>query len=183
MRNITILNFSARTNGNCAEIANIIKATYSSTNVCAFLISEVFEPCNGCDYQCLKPGANCPNITKAQLDLMEQILASDLLYYVIPNYCGVPCANYYAFNERNVGFFNSDRALIEKFASLEKRYIMVSNTEGTAFESVPIQQSRANGGKMLYLKTSNYAKSSIAGDLMTSSKAKSDLTTFLAEDL
>ena len=110
------------------------------------------------------------------------MLESDLIYYIIPNHCGVPCANYYAFNERNVGYFNGDRSIMGKFMNISKRFIMVSNTETTAFESVIKQQSTAEA-KTLYLKTSKYKKNSIAGDLMTSKDAMDDLTAFLAADL
>ena len=182
MRKVTILNFSGRNNGNCKAVADCIISAFSKANVCSFIIPSIFEPCNGCDYQCLKPGEVCPKLANDQRDMMERMLESDLIYYIIPNYCGVPCANYYAFNERNVGYFNGDRSIMGKFMNISKRFIMVSNTETTAFESVIKQQSTAEA-KTLYLKTSKYKKNSIAGDLMTSKDAMDDLAAFLAADL
>lgn len=182
MRNITILNFSGRKAGNCAGVETVIRCTFPNANIRAISVSSVYSPCNSCDYECLKPDVRCPLIDSAQEEAMRQILNSDLVYYIIPNYCGVPCGNYYAFNERNVGYFNGDRELMGKFLSIRKRFIMISNTEGAAFEMVMHQLSKQDA-KALYLKSSKYAKSSIAGDLMTSTEAKADLTAFLAEDL
>ena len=182
MRIITILNFSGRNNGNCKAVADYISKAFTTSNICSFIIPSIFEPCNGCDYQCLKPGEVCPKLTNDQRDMMERLLESDLIYYIIPNYCGVPCANYYAFNERNVGYFNGDRSIMVKFMSLNKRFIMISNTESPAFEAVIKQQSTGEA-RTLYLKSSKYQVNSIAGDLMTSKTAIDDLKAFLAADL
>ena len=182
MRKVTILNFSGRDNGNCAEVADRIVNTFTNTDVCSYLISSIYDPCNNCDYQCLKPGETCPKLSDNQRKLMDRVLASDLVYYIIPNYCGIPCANYHAFNERNVGYFNGDRSAMGRFMNLEKRFVMISNTESPAFEAV-IKQQCTSEARTLYLKSSKYNKNSIAGDMMTSQEAAYDLTAFLAEDL
>ena len=182
MRKITILNFSGRNNGNCAAVTDHIMNAFKNTDICSYCVASIFNPCNSCDYQCLKPGNICPNLNDHQRKFMERLLESDLIYYIIPNYCGVPCANYYAFNERNVGYFNSDRSIIGKYMSLKKRFVMISNTESPAFEAV-VKQQCTDEAKVVYLKSSTYNRSSIAGDLMTSPDAMDDLLTFLAADL
>ncbi len=182
MRKVTILSFSGRSNGNCAAVADLIMNVFASANVCTSLISSIYEPCNSCDYQCLKPGEICPKLNDNQRNIMERLLESDLVYYIIPNYCGVPCANYYAFNERNVGYFNGDRSIMGKFMNLNKRFIIISNTESPAFEAA-IRQQCAGNAKTLYLKSYKYEKNSIAGDLLTSQDATDDLFVFLAADL
>ena len=60
---------------------------------------------------------------------------------IIPNYCGYPCANYFAYNERSVGYFNLDKVLMDKYMNAKKRFIVVSNTEGTNIENALTQQS------------------------------------------
>ena len=112
-----------------------------------------------------------------QKAMYDSICNADVVYYIIPNYCGFPCANYYAFNERSVGYFNLDKVLLERFMSVKKRFIIVSNTEGQNFEHAMMQQAKEP--EIMYLKTSKYGKKSIAGDLMESEAAKADLLTFL----
>ena len=182
MINITILNFSARQTGNCAAVAEHIHHTFVNTNIHLYLISSIFTPCNSCNYQCLRSEEICPNLNERQRNVMDQILRSDLVYYIIPNYCGVPCANYYAFNERIVGYFNGNRDLMADYRNVLKRFVMISNTESPAFEAVAKQHTDGEA-KVLYLKSSKYAKSSISGDLLVSQDAMSDLIAFLDYDI
>ncbi len=111
---------------------------------------------------------------------MDALCECDLAYFIVPNYCGGPCANYYAFNERTVGYFNLDRAKLEQYMAVRKRFIVVSNTEG--FESAMAQQTNQTP-EILYLKTHRYKKNSIDGDLLEADDARADLATFLNADL
>ena len=178
MNNYTVLSFSSRVDGNCAKISKYISNYHNQTNVPIFNIdSENYSPCNNCDYECLQPGMRCPNLNQAQIEIMDSICNSDLIYFVIPNYCGQPCANYYAFNERCVGYFNMDREKMKQYLNVRKRFIVVSNTEG--FEQAMKQQT-ANDPEILYLKSGKYQKKSIAGDILDSAAARADLDAFLA---
>lgn len=174
---VTILSFSARKNGNCAKIAKYISNQYMQTNVSIYTIdSEIIPPCGKCDYECLKTDKLCPQLTVQQTKIMDAICKSSLVYFVVPNYCGYPCANYFAFNERSVGYFNMNSARMEAYMSVPKRFIIVSNAEG--FEDAMAQQ--ANGiPEILYLKSKTYEKESIAGDLLDSKDAIADLDAFL----
>lgn len=177
-QNIVIIRFSDRPNGNCNAIASYIQGHLQSKTIKSYKITEkTMHPCGNCDYECLKTGSACPNLTAEQKVIYDSICNADLVYYIVPNYCGFPCANYYAFNERSVGYFNSDRALMQKFMSVKKRFIIVSNTEGRNFESAMMQQAKEL--EIMYLKTGKYGKKSIAGDLMESEAAKDDLQAFL----
>jgi hypothetical protein len=120
----------------------------------------------------------CPNLTGEQTEMMDAIRCSDLVYYVIPNFCGIPNSIYYAFNERSVGYFNMDRAAMGEYMAVKKRFIIVSNTESAAFVEAMRQQTKAEP-EILYLKTSRYKKKSIAGDMMESEEARADLQNFL----
>lgn len=177
---VTILSFSSRSNGNCAKITRYLSKHYSQANVSQFIIDDsVFTACGKCDYECLKPGMCCPQLTRQQKSVMDMVCGSDLVYFVVPNYCGYPCANYFAFNERSVGYFGMDREKMDRYMNVPKRFIIVSNTEG--FEDAMRQQTNAEAD-ILYMKSKKYQKNSIAGDLLDSDAARADLDAFLTHD-
>ena len=86
MKNITILNFSPRNNGNCSKIMDILCEIYNRTNVSKYNVGNI-SPCGNCDYECLKQGMLCPNRTADYLELMDAVCDSDLIYYIVPNFC------------------------------------------------------------------------------------------------
>lgn len=108
---------------------------------------------------------------------MDQLICCRLIFFVVPNYCGFPSANYFAFNERTVGYFNNDEQLLHKYYNINKKYIIVSNSKSNVFIKAMEQQSVEP--EILYLSSSQYGKESIAGDLMDSPYAKEDLRAFL----
>ena len=179
--NITLLNFSPRTTGNCAAVCRHIQDHYANTNIRLFDVCKYVSPCSNCNYECLTAGIVCPMLTEEQRDLMDVIRTSDLVYYVIPNFCGMPNAVYYAFNERSVGYFNMDRTVMGQYMAVRKRFVVVSNTENTMFVESLRQQTRTDP-EILYLKTGKYKKKSTAGDMMDSKEARSDLLEFLQKD-
>lgn len=179
-KNIVLIQFSSRGNGNCSAITAEIAKFYSATRtIHSYIVnSNVVQACNDCNYECLQPDKQCPNLNSAQKEIMDNISNADLAYYIIPNYCGYPCANYFAFNERSVGYFNMDRASMQKFMSVPKRFIIISNTEGPNFENA-LKQQYSGDLDILYLKTGKYKKRSTAGDMMESLEAAADLKAFL----
>ena len=180
-KRVLVLTFSSRKNGNCVAISRHICNFFKRTNVpVRVLDASQIAPCNGCDYECLRPGVICSNLTQEQSNLMDTLCNSDLVYFVVPNYCGLPCANYYAFNERTVGYFNMDREKMNQYMRVDKRFIIVSNTEG--FEQA-MQQQTLDAPICIYLKTRQYSKQSINGDLMDSKDACRDQEAFLERDL
>ena len=177
-KKVTIIDFSPRNNGNCGSIAEIITDTYKRTNVRLFKItSENCSPCHDCDYECLQPGKACPFKPQILLDIIDSVCDSDIVYYIVPNFCGFPNANYFAFNERSIGCFD-DREKRNQYISVEKRFVIVSNTESEMFANA-MQLQTKEPPQMLYLKTGKYKKRSIAGDLMTDEDARAELTAFL----
>lgn len=175
-KNVVILNFSGRKIGNCGRICDFLTDFYNRTNVCSLFVNV--GCCGNCNYECLNTNAICPNLDKEYLQIMDGIMDADLVYYVIPNFCGYPCANYFAFNERSVGYFNMDRVKMENYMKIPKRFIIVSNTEG--FEEVLMQQT-IDEPIVQYMKSSKYNKRSTAGDIMECQEAKDDLTAFLKQ--
>lgn len=173
---VAILVFSTRENGNCANIAKFV-SNYHKENAAILVISaENARPCGNCDYECLTPGAVCPLADPEYRSLMDSICECDLVYFVVPNFCGYPCAEYFAYNERTVGYFQMDRDRMKRYMDIPKRFIVVSNTEG--FEAVMRQQTNEEP-KILYLKSGKYKKRSTAGDILESEDAKNDLRAFL----
>ena len=181
-RNVVILCFSGRSGGNCEQISEFIKHFYMRTNVLVFKIDNIsVSSCGGCNYECLKQCEICPKLTDEHRQLMDAIVDADIVYFIVPNYCGYPCANYFAFNERSVGYFNMDRTLMEKYMAVKKRFIIISNTETNFAEAM--QQQTNEAPDILYLKSGKFKKQNIAGDLMTSDAAKADLWAFLDDYL
>ena len=178
-KKIAIVQFSSRKNGNCSHISEHISEYYSAESVTQFVVDDnVVHACNDCDYECLRPEKRCPQSNDAHDQIMETICNADLVYFIVPNYCGYPCANYFIFNERSVGYFNLDRALMQKYMNIPKRFIVISNTEGENFVNA-MKQQVVGEPEILYLKTGKYHKRSIAGDLMDSAEANADLEAFL----
>lgn len=175
-KNVVLLNFSGRKIGNCGKICDFVADFYNRTNVC--LLSVNLESCGKCNYECLNPSTICPNLNEEYLQLMDRIMGADLIYYVIPNFCGYPCANYFAFNERSVGYFHMDRAKMGNFMNAAKRFIIVSNTEG--FEKALSLQTK-DEPIIQYMKSGKYKKRSTAGDIMDCQEAIDDLTAFLKQ--
>ena len=75
---------------------------------------------------------------------MDAVTNSDVVYFIVPNYCSIPCANYYALNERSVGYFNLDRSKIQAYKSVKKKFVVTTNTETDQFVEEP---------DIFYLKT------------------------------
>ena len=90
------------------------------------------------------------------------------------------CANYFAFNELSVRFFNNDRELMDKYTSARKRFIIINNSEETNLERAMMQQSV--GPEILYMKSGTFGKKSIDGDIMESDDARARSKAFLNAD-
>ena len=178
-KDIVVLQFSSRPNGNCSHIASYLENYYKTETVQIFTIdNNVVSNCGNCNYECLKPDVSCPNISSNQKAIMNAIIQADKAFFIIPNYCGYPCANYFAFNEHSVGYFNLDRNKQAAYTTVAKHFIFISNTEGNNFEAA-VQQHVNGRPDVLYLKTRKYQIDSISGNLMKSEQAQSDLNDYL----
>ena len=176
MKSIVLIRFSPRNLGNSAAIAARITKQYEHAQVLNFIANT--SACGNCNYECLTAGQVCPNLDENQKRIMDAVCNADLVYFIVPNYCGYPCASYFAFNERSVGYFNMNRELMQKYMSVPKRFIIISNSEGDNFKNAMMQQVNEEPD-ILYMKTGKYKKRSIAGDMMDSEEAQADLEAFL----
>ena len=175
---VTILNFSDRINGNCAAVAEAIEHLYNRENVMIVRVSDHFKPCSGCDYECLRNGSRCPAVDREMDAIMEAICTCDITYYVIPNFCGVPCANYYAFNERSVGWFDGSKVKMDRYLSANKRFVFITNSMPDAFQDV-IKHQCTGAAEVLQLASRKYSKRSSDGDILDSEIAVDELTQFV----
>lgn len=176
--NVLTISFSSRAGGNCDSISKKI------ANCCGGAIFRFSEhwihPCRGCRYECFS-GAVCPYFGDSEYSLLEAICHSDLVYFVIPNYCDYPCANYFIFNERSQCFFQGRSELLERFLKIRKKFIVISNTNQGHFKEI-LSQNVKNEPEILFLSAKKFRKVSIRGDLAQSEQAVSEIVRFVEAD-
>ena len=91
MRKVTLLRFSHRQAGNCAAIAAHIRDRFPVGTVSEFIMDgDICKPCQNCDYQCLRGEGVCPHQNVLYFDAMNAIMASELVYFTLPNYWRFP---------------------------------------------------------------------------------------------
>ena len=110
---------------------------------------------------------------------MNAACESELVYMIVQIFCGYPKVNFFACNERSVGYFSGYRIKMNQYMSVRKKFIIVSNTESEQFRNATKQQI-SDEPEILYLKSGKHQKRSIAGDLMESADARADLEAFWA---
>ena len=174
-----IISFSSRANGNCVQIGKLIRSV--SEDAALFDFSGIrLHPCGECAYQCFSPGDQCPYIDDMEYRLLDAVTHSDLTYFVLPNYCDYPCANYFMFNERSQCYFQGHPELLERYEKVRKRAVVVSNTNEENFIKALSYQSY-NKMDILFLSAKRYGKASIKGDLLTDESAVEEVMAFIGK--
>ena len=173
-----ILSFSGRKNGNCEQIAKHIHSL-TGGEILSFAELDV-HPCGKCNYQCFECGADCPHISDDLRTLYESVLQSERAYYILPNYCDYPNANFFAFNERSLCVFSKRQDLLDAYGKVPKKFIVISGDEAENFRAALSQHAEAP--EILFLRAKDYGKKSIAGDLMTSPEAISEIESFIQNE-
>lgn len=172
---ICIINFSGRSNGNCHDIATVIAESVSAGHEAALLEMPhlIISPCGNCGYDCFRTATSCPFIEDDAKRLYDSICSSDMAYFIVPNYCDYPNAHFFAFNERGQCYFRKNEALLEKYLSVPKRFVVVSNTGKENFQKAFQYHVRENDGiSGLFLAARSFDRSSIDGGLMESAEAR-----------
>ena len=102
MEKICIISFSARPGGNCGSIAREIQKFWQGRGEVELFDFSALEitPCGRCGYECFGARENCPYFSDPEFAICEAIAASDITYFILPNYCDYPPANFFIFNER-----------------------------------------------------------------------------------
>lgn len=177
---ITIVNFSGRENGNCRAISKVIAASHPADEISIFNFCDItLAPCGSCEYDCFNRDKQCPHQSDGVYDMYDKITLSDLTYFIVPNYCDYPNANYFIFNERSQCYFQHHEQLLDRYLSVKKRFIVVSNTQTQNFiTALSYQIPEGESPDILFLPAKKYRKISIDGDLMTSPEAKKAVEIF-----
>ena len=173
---ICIVSFSSRKNGNCSQISNYIRTLIPNTvnyNFSNFHITG----CGDCSYQCFNNG-KCPYSREKEHEILETISQSEMAIFIVPNYCDYPCSNYFVFNERSFHYLQSDEQLANAYMKVPKRFIVVSNTNRSNFNSIFAYQT-FDERKILFLSSKKYGKKSTDGDLISSGKAVEEVKRFI----
>lgn len=175
-----IISFSSRADGNCDSISTLIQACYEKNCTVFRFSGQQIHPCGGCCYECFGKEKTCPYIADPEYGLIDAICNHDLTYFVIPNYCGYPCANYFIFNERSQCYFQHHPERLDCFLKAAKKYIVVSNTNQDNFRQI-LRQNVYGEPEILYLSAKKYGRISIHGDILTSDAAESEIRKFIYE--
>ena len=136
------------------------------------------QGCGACGYECFSSADSCPYRSDEEAVLLEAVTQSDLTYFVLPNYCDYPCANFFIFNERGQCWFQSRPDLLERYEKVPKRAIVVSNTEEENFRKALSYQSDETV-EALFLSPKQYGKSSIKGDLLRDERVERVIAEFV----
>ena len=176
-----IVTFSSRSGGNCSQIGNLIASM--TKNPVLFDFSEFdVHPCGRCASECFAARENCPYFEDKEYEIPEAIMYSEMVYFVLPNYCDYPCANYFIFNERSQCFFQGKPDILESYLNIPKRSIVISNTNQEHFIQALTYQSNREP-EILFLSAKEYGKASINGDLLTSKNALENIRQFVIRPL
>ena len=176
-----IVTFSSRSNGNCSQIGKLI-ASLTQDPVLFDFSGFDLRPCGRCASECFTARENCPYFEDKEYEILEAIMHSKMVYFVLPNYCDYPCANYFIFNERSQCFFQGKPDLLEAYLSIPKRSIVISSTNQNNFIHALAYQSNKEP-EILFLSAKEYGKTSINGDLLTSKDALEDIRQFISRPL
>ena len=176
-----IISFSSRAGGNCSQIGKLI-ASLTQDPVLFDFSGFDLHPCGRCAAECFTTRENCPYFEDKEYEMLNAIIHSDLVYFVLPNYCDYPCANFFIFNERSQCFFQGKPDLLEAYLKIPKRSIVISNTNKDNFIQALAYQSDQEP-EILFLSAKEYGKTSINGDLLTSEKALEDIKQFINRPL
>lgn len=178
-----LLSFSSRPAGNCAAIAAELRR-YAPGEVTVRRFSDfTIAPCGRCGCECFRSREDCPNFGDPVYGLYDAVTRSDFAYFIVPNYCDYPCANFFAFNERSQCYFQGRQALLEQYLSVRKKFVVVSSTGRenfvTAFRyHVPENEEP----DILFLSAKQFRKVSIRGDLMDAPEARETLRQFMEKE-
>lgn len=181
--NISILSFSGRSGGNCGRIAEEIRRYWSDRAEVRVFDFSTFSitPCGRCDCQCFENRERCPYFEDPEFALCQAVAGSGLAYFIVPNYCDYPCANFFIFNERGQCYFQHHPKLLEKYLAVPKKFVAVSNTNCHNFTAafryhIPESQEP----DVLFLSARRFGKVSIRGDLMDAPEAREALREFIS---
>lgn len=174
-----VISFSARENGNCAKISDLVGGMVRNSRVYHFSDFAII-PCGRCDYECFAARDQCPWMGDMVYELLDAVTHSTCTFFVIPNYCDYPCANFFIFNERSQCYFQHRPDLLDRYLRVPKRAIVVTNTNEENFRSA-LRYHAEGDMPALFLSAKRFGKVSISGDLLDSAQAVDTVEQFVRE--
>ena len=175
-----IISFSSRAGGNCGRIASELERHMEGEAKVHDFSAFTLTPCGRCGYECFQKRENCPYFDEPEFDLCQAVVNSDLACFIVPNYCDYPCANFFIFNERSQCCFQRDPGLLERYLSVRKKFIVVSNTGRDNFVTAfRYHVPEGEEPDVLFLSAKRFGRVSIWGDLMESEEARKEVLGFI----
>ena len=182
MEKICVISFSGRSGGNCSSIAGEIENFWLGKEEIEVFDFSTFEisPCGRCSYACFKERESCPYFGDSEFTICDTITNSSFTYFVVPNYCDYPCANFFIFNERSQCYFQRHHELLERYLAVKKKFIVVSNTGRDNFTTAfRYHVPEGYEPDLLFLAAKKFGRVSIHGDLMASDEAQAAVRRFI----
>lgn len=177
---VCIISFSSRKNGNCETISHAVHSLFPNGRQYHFSDFTI-HPCGACDGECFEQEKPCPWFADKEKDLFDAIINSSVTYFIIPNYCDYPCANFFAFNERRLCCMKRSKEVWSAYEKAFKKAIVVSNTNQDNFKKI-LEYHFIPENQILFLSARKYGKSSLKGDLLTAESAMEDLRNFIEKN-
>jgi multimeric flavodoxin WrbA len=178
-----IINFSARKNGNCHDIAKIIEQSLvNKYDVTLYEMCDLnVSPCGKCRYECFITDNTCPYSEDDIKNIYSSINSSNFAYFVVPNYSDYPNAYFYIFNERSQSVFtHQPPELYEQYLRVSKKFVVVSNTEEENFAQAFKYHLPENcEAEILFIASKLFDKSSVSSGLMESEQARQLVIDFI----
>lgn len=176
-----ILNFSSRREGNCYALARLVqKLLPGNVEILDFCDLDV-RPCGKCGYECFR-GGECPLAADGLPEIYEKIAGAGEVIFLVPNYCGFPCANFFAFNERGCAWFAGRQDRLDAFLMVPKRFLVISGSESDTFREAFRYLVQDGEPSILYLSAKKFGRNSLTGDLAQAPGAEDAVRSFLTAD-
>lgn len=103
----------------------------------------------------------------------------EMSYFIVPNYCDFPCANFFIFSERSQCYFQKYPDRQARYALAPKKFIVVSNTGRENFRAAFAWHAGEAKPDILFVSARSYHRSSIDGDILASGAARDDIRRFV----
>lgn len=174
---ICIVSFSSRKNGNCTKISNYLLSQFSDTKFFDFSDFAI-GACGNCLYQCFEEAEKCPLANDKEREILDAITNSSFTYFIVPDYCDYPCANFFIFNERSLCYFQKKEERLSAYLRVPKKFIVISNTGAENFKTAFAYHCETKPD-ILFLSAKKYGKISTEGDLINSEQVMKDINKFI----
>lgn len=176
---VSVINYSSRKNGNGYHIAEYIKEIVLRENKEFDLIDfSCFSAnaCGKCNYECFD---NCCVYKDDEIySAYRKILKTNMVISVIPIYGGLPCSNYFVFNERAQGAFKDEE--FEQLEEIRNKYIIIGNTGVEITKKIVYENDdHAKDEDFLVISSNEIGERSIKGNLMDFERYREKISKFV----